>query len=78
MSRIEIRVERCKGCLLCTSVCPEEILVQGEVLNTKGYKVVQCDQEKKDKCRGCGFCAEICPDGALVVFKTIKPRIRDS
>lgn len=47
MSRIEIREERCKGCLLCTSVCPENILVQGNVINSKGYKVITCDEEKK-------------------------------
>ena len=74
MSRIEIREERCKGCLLCTSVCPENILVQGNVINSKGYKVITCDEEKKENCRGCAFCAEICPDGAIVVFKTIKPK----
>ncbi|GAB6886607.1 4Fe-4S binding protein [Desulfothermus okinawensis JCM 13304] len=74
MSRIEIRIERCKGCLLCTSVCPEGILEQGDTLNSNGYKVVVCNEQKIDKCRGCGFCAEICPDGALVVFKTIKSK----
>ena len=50
MSRIEIRTERCKGCLLCTSVCPEGILVQSNRLNGSGYKVVECDETKKNNC----------------------------
>ena len=74
MSRIEIRTERCKGCLLCTSVCPEGISVQSNRLNGSGYKVVECDETKKNNCRGCAFCAEICPDGAIMVYKTIKSK----
>lgn len=74
MSRIEIREERCKGCLLCTTVCPEEILIQGDKLNSKGYKIITCDKEKKDNCRGCAFCAEICPDGVIIVFKSKKEK----
>ncbi len=72
MSRVEIREERCKGCLLCTSVCPEGILFQSNRLNKSGYKVVEWDGAKAEKCKGCAFCAEICPDGAIVVFKSIK------
>ena len=41
MSRIEIREERCKGCLLCTQVCPQTILVQLSRFNAQGYKVVK-------------------------------------
>ncbi len=74
MSRIEIREDRCKGCLLCTTVCPEGILIQGDKLNSKGYKVIMCDPAKKEKCRGCAFCAEICPDGVILVFKTKKEK----
>ncbi len=69
MSRVEVRTDRCKGCLLCTLVCPEEMLTQGDKLNSSGYKVVRFREENMEKCKGCGFCAEICPDGALVVFK---------
>ena len=77
MSRIEIRIERCKGCLLCTTVCPEKILIQGNILNASGYKVVKCMKEKKENCRGCSFCAEICPDGAIVVYKTLKDKKKE-
>ncbi len=78
MSRIEINTLRCKGCLLCTSVCPEDILIQGDDLNTNGYKFVICDETKKENCRGCAFCAEICPDGVIEVYKTVKSKKRDS
>lgn len=72
MSRVEIREDRCKGCLLCTLVCPEGILIQGDKINSKGYKVISVDQNKRENCRGCAFCAEICPDLVFVVFKDKK------
>lgn len=79
MGRIEIRHERCKGCLLCTLVCPEELLFQSDVLNSQGYKVVQMAPDKKDNCSGCAFCAEICPDCALIVFrKRRKKEVQDN
>ncbi|MFO8033043.1 MAG: 4Fe-4S dicluster domain-containing protein [Desulfohalobiaceae bacterium] len=72
MGRVEIRRERCKGCLLCTLVCPEEILVQSQELNSQGYKVVQVVAGKEQECKGCAFCAEICPDCVLTVYR--KPK----
>lgn len=70
MSRVEFRLERCKGCLLCTSVCPEELLIQSDQYNALGYKVVQLVEGKKENCIGCGFCAEICPDNVITVFRS--------
>ena len=72
MSRIEIREERCKGCLLCTQVCPQTILVQSSRFNVQGYKVVEMSVEEKDRCVGCAFCAQICPDYAITVYRTKK------
>lgn len=70
MSRVEIREERCKGCLLCTTVCPTGVLVQSERMNDLGYKVVHMPTEGMEQCKGCAFCAQICPDMVIRVFRS--------
>ncbi|WP_035244790.1 4Fe-4S dicluster domain-containing protein [Desulfonatronovibrio hydrogenovorans] len=72
MSRVEFREERCKGCLLCTHVCPTEILVQSDRFNKQGYKVVCVKNGDMSGCKGCAFCAEICPDEAIIVYRSKK------
>ncbi|NJB67974.1 2-oxoglutarate ferredoxin oxidoreductase subunit delta [Desulfobaculum xiamenense] len=72
MSRIEIREERCKGCLLCTTVCPKGIIQQSDRFNKQGYKVVEVPLEKMEECTGCASCAKICPDFCITVYKTPK------
>lgn len=72
MSRIEVREERCKGCLLCTTVCPVEIIVQSERFNAQGYKVVEVTD--MDSCTGCTSCARMCPDMCITVYKTAKAK----
>ena len=74
MSRIEVNEERCKGCLLCTTVCPKGIISQADRFNTKGYKVAEVVAEKMDECTGCASCALICPDYAIKVYKTPKAK----
>lgn len=70
MSRIEIDQERCKGCLLCTTVCPEDLLEQGLMINALGYKTVQVKAGKEKACKGCTFCAQICPDCVITVYRS--------
>jgi len=74
MSRIVIDEGRCKGCLLCTTVCPESIIRQSKRLNPQGYKVVECDPDKASACTGCTACAQMCPDVAIVVYRTRKAK----
>lgn len=67
MARIEINKERCKGCCLCTVVCPKELLSPGSEINRQGYHfAIVSDIEK---CTGCALCAQICPDVAIEVWK---------
>lgn len=75
MSRIVIREDRCKGCLLCTTVCPEEILVQSDRFNQQGYKVVEVTD--MDRCIGCASCAKMCPDFCITVYMTKKQKKED-
>jgi 2-oxoglutarate ferredoxin oxidoreductase subunit delta len=68
--RVEFREDRCKGCLLCTEVCPTGIIQQADRFNQKGYKPVEIIADRMSECKGCAFCAMICPDFAVNVFKT--------
>ena len=74
MSRVKFIDERCKGCLLCTTVCPAEIIIQSDRFNQQGYKVAEVKEEDMSKCIGCASCALICPDFAIRVWKTPKPK----
>lgn len=70
MSRIVIDEDRCKGCLLCTTVCPKEILEQADHLNRQGYKPAAMKAGAEDKCTACTSCAQMCPDAAITVYRT--------
>ena len=60
--------ERCKGCKLCTTVCPKKIVVMKEdLLNSKGFHPAGVTE--MEKCIGCAFCATICPDCVIEVEK---------
>jgi 2-oxoglutarate ferredoxin oxidoreductase subunit delta len=74
MSRAEFNEERCKGCLLCVSACPEEIIRQADRFNKSGYKIVEVPREDLSKCIGCAACAQICPDMAITVYRTPKAK----
>ncbi|CCO23022.1 4Fe-4S dicluster domain-containing protein [Maridesulfovibrio hydrothermalis] len=74
MSRVEFLEERCKGCLLCTTVCPKEIIKQSDRFNQHGYKVAEVKPEDMDECTGCTSCALICPDIAIRVYRTKKAK----
>ncbi len=65
---VVIDVDRCKGCGLCTHVCPANILaLSQDTFNIKGYHpVVVTDAEK---CIGCASCARICPDVVFTVYR---------
>ncbi len=76
MSRIEIREERCKGCLLCTLVCPKKILAQSSRFNKQGYKVAEITDPAQ--CTGCASCALICPDVCVTVWKTKKAKAEET
>ena len=69
---IKIDRELCKGCYLCISVCPNEMIKVSDDLNQKGYYPAEFKENdnKKDKgCTGCTLCATTCPDVAIEVYR---------
>lgn len=67
MKVIEFREDRCKGCCLCMTVCPKEIITLSTRFNKSGYKVVEVLAENLDQCTSCAACALMCPDYAVLL-----------
>lgn len=68
MARVTFREDRCKGCGLCISVCPKNIIRENQgKINAKGY--FPAEVVEMEKCIGCAFCATICPDCVIEVEK---------
>ena len=65
--KIEIDIQKCKGCELCTVVCKEDALHLSKDINNKGYRYLVAIN---DNCNGCANCALICPDGVIKVYRT--------
>ena len=70
MGKIAIATERCKGCHLCISVCPKQLLSVSAAYNQSGYAPV-CIADM-ESCTGCGLCAEMCPDICITVWRKKK------
>lgn len=68
---IEVDEAKCKGCDLCATVCPFDLLRLADHFNARGYRpVMQADP--KERCTGCMLCAMICPDAVITVFRQVK------
>lgn len=63
--KITIDKEKCKGCMLCISVCPQKILIKSEDVNSKGLEYVIVTHP--EKCTGCGSCYTMCPDSGIEI-----------
>lgn len=74
--RIEIQEAKCKGCMLCTIACPQNIIVMAtEQVNAKGYhSAVLVDPN--GECTGCALCAVACPDVCITVYRQTPARDR--
>ncbi len=68
MVKISFREDRCKGCGLCTTVCPKKIVeLRRDRINSKGYHPAGVTDAAK--CIGCMSCATICPDCVVEIVK---------
>ena len=67
-AKVTFNSDRCKGCELCTTVCPKHIVVMDKVtINRKGYHTATVSD--MEQCIGCASCAKICPDSIITVEK---------
>lgn len=69
--RILIEEALCKGCELCTTVCPKDLIdMAADRFTPKGYHpAILVDPQ--GACTGCAICAVICPDAAITVFRMV-------
>ena len=67
MGKVTFTEERCKGCELCTTVCPVKIVIMADRINSKGFRPATVND--MNKCIACAACARICPDAVIEVEK---------
>ena len=67
-AKVTFNSDRCKGCELCTTVCPKHIVAMDmSVINRKGYHPATVTDITQ--CIACASCAKICPDSIITVEK---------
>ena len=70
VEKVVIKVDICKGCGLCTIVCPKKIMkFSKDKINAKGYSPVEVTD--MDACISCASCAKMCPDAVISVYKEV-------
>lgn len=70
---IEIDEMRCKGCALCTAVCPKHLIQMASHFSPRGYRPATL-VDPDGQCTGCVLCATICPDVAITVYREVKSK----
>ena len=71
---IFIDQDRCKGCGLCPTVCPQGVIVISEdKLNARGYRPAML-VDPEGKCTGCAICTVICPDTCITVYREARSK----
>ena len=70
LGKVVTEKDLCKGCGLCVSVCPKNVLeLDLNTINAKGYS--PSSAVRADDCIACGNCAITCPDSVISVYKLV-------
>lgn len=70
MKKVVFDEEKCKGCELCTTVCPKNIVVMDKNrINSQGFHPATVKDEDQEKCIACANCAKRCPDLVISVYR---------
>lgn len=65
--KIVVDPEACKSCMYCIQVCPKQLLLLSDEMNSNGYPYIVSADESA--CTGCALCARMCPDAAITVYR---------
>ena len=66
---VTIEVDTCKGCELCITACPPQVLSMSADVNHLGYRFPRLHPG----CTGCAACLMVCPDFCFEVFRFDEP-----
>jgi 2-oxoglutarate ferredoxin oxidoreductase subunit delta len=69
--KVEIDIEKCKGCSICIGTCKQSTLEMSSKINRQGYPFVVV---VNDDCTGCENCALVCPDAVITVYRAVKSK----
>ena len=64
---IVVDIVTCKGCNLCVTACPTQVIKLADQVNGKGYHYAY--MADPDACTGCSNCAIMCPDTCITVYR---------
>jgi 2-oxoglutarate ferredoxin oxidoreductase subunit delta len=56
---------RCKGCGICETFCPRDVLAMSAGFNARGYHFPEVT--RAEACVACGLCQIMCPEFAIFV-----------
>jgi 2-oxoglutarate ferredoxin oxidoreductase subunit delta len=73
--KVDIDVNRCKGCGYCAEFCPRGVLKMSDKRSSKGYETVEIVDE--DKCLGCGLCEAMCPEFGIRLIEKDKEETKE-
>jgi 2-oxoglutarate ferredoxin oxidoreductase subunit delta len=63
--QIHIDAKLCKGCHICISVCPHDVLKKADAVDDRGYYLPVVAH--LESCTICRLCEMECPDFAISV-----------
>jgi len=70
MNRVTFNKSLCKGCGLCVSACPKQLLrLDRDEINEKGYHPAMIVDQ--GQCIACAMCATMCPDVVITVERGV-------